>query len=121
MRPGQAAPEPEQVELLSPDKLVETAEVYFGSLTDAMRGLVQKYKDEGKDLTSPAVAKQLNMEFTATANDAGSQALEEIGSSLNQFQKSIEAHANKPQVGRALQMLQMKQQQELMSMGVPGM
>ena len=119
-RPGQAASaEEEEIELLSPEQLVETAEVYFGALTDAMRALVQKYKEEGKDLSSPAVAQQLNMEFSGTANDSGNEALEKLGSSLNQFQKSIEAHANKPQVGRALSMLQMKQQQDLMAMGIP--
>ena len=81
--------------------------------------LVDKYSEEGKDLKSPAVAQQLNMEFAASANDAGAAALEELGTNPTIFQKSIEAHASKPQVGRALQMLQMKQQQELMALGVP--
>lgn len=118
-RPGQADPEEEKIEPLSPEKLVEAAEVYFDALTGAMKVLVEKYNDEGKDLKSPAVAQQLNMEFSASANDAGAAALAELGSNPNHFQKSIEVHASKPQVGRALQMLQMKQQQELMALGVP--
>ena len=118
-RPGQADPEEEKIELLNPEQLVEAAEAYFGALTEAMGVLVQKYKDEGKDLRSPPVAQQLQMEFAACANDAGGSALTALGTDQNQFQKSIEAHASKPQVGKALAMLQMKQQKDLMALGVP--
>ncbi|CAB9501298.1 expressed unknown protein [Seminavis robusta] len=111
----------ESFEILPPEKLIEIAEVYFGALSEAMRGLVNKYKEEGKDLSSPAVAQRLQMEFSATANDSGGEALNGLGCSMQQFQMSIEAHAAKPEVGRALATLQMKQQQELMSMGLATM
>ena len=106
--------------MLTPERLIEVAEVYFGALSDAMRGLVKTYREEGQDLLSPAVAQRLQLEFSSTANDAGGEALERLGCSLQQFQKSIEAHATKPEVGRTLATLQMRQQQELMSMGLGG-
>lgn len=118
-RPGKVTDEPEDV--LDPEKLIEAAEIYFGALTSCMGDLVKKYQADGKDLQSPQVAQQLQMEFSSSAQDAGSDALEKQNITHRQFQKSVEAHASKPQVGRALQMLQMKQQQELMSMGVPTM
>lgn len=120
-RPGKTAAVEEAFEILEPERLIEVAEIYFDALTSAMRGLVQKYKDEGKDLNSPAVAQQLHMEFSTVADDAGGDSLKKLGCTKQQFQKSIEAHATKPQIGRALSMLQMKQQQELMSMGIMGM
>lgn len=109
----------EVVELLSAPKTVEVAEVYFDALTNAMGDLVQGYKKEGKNLRDPAVAQQLQMEFSSVANDKGEEALKEMGISQMQFQKSIEANASDPQVGRSLAMMQMKQQQALVSMGVP--
>lgn len=118
-RPGKVTEDSE--EILEPEKLIEAAEIYFGSLTSCMRTLVKKYQAEGKDLQTPQVAQQLQMEFSSSAQDSGSEALEKQGITHRQFQKSIEAHASKPQVGRALSMLQMKQQQELMSLGIPGM
>ncbi|KAG7346343.1 hypothetical protein IV203_005411 [Nitzschia inconspicua] len=111
--------EEEKYELLSAAKTIEAAEVYFDSLTNAMAGLVDTAKKEGKDLRDPSVAQQLQMDFAGEANDAGEEALKGMGISLAQFQKSIEANASNPQVGRSLGMLQMKQQQALMSMGVP--
>lgn len=107
------------MEILSAAKTVEAAEVYFGSLTTAMRELVQNFKAEGKDLRNPSVAQELQMEFSGVANDAGEAALTKMDISLVQFQKSIEANASNPNVGRSLAMLQMKQQQELLAMGVP--
>mmetsp|Transcript_11271 Transcript_11271/g.32501 ORF Transcript_11271/g.32501 Transcript_11271/m.32501 type:complete len:282 (+) Transcript_11271:181-1026(+) len=113
--PAKAA---EPIEILSPQKTIEAAEIYFDSLTGAMRELVKNFKDAGKNLSDPAVAQQLQMEFAGVANDKGEEALKEIGITQMQFQKSIEANSTHPQVGRALAMLQMKQQQELASMGV---
>jgi len=104
--------------LLEPTKTIETAEIYFSALTNAMGELVAQYKAKGKNLKSPAVAQELQMEFASVANDAGEKALEEIGVALTQFQKSIEAHSSDPTVQRSLAMLQMKQQQALMSMGI---
>lgn len=116
--PGKAMLETKSIGILAPERLVEVAEIYFDALTNAMRALVTKYKDEGKDLKSPAVAQQLQLEFSSVAQDAGSDSLKEQGCTLEQFQKSIEAHAQRPEIGRVLSMLQMKQQQELMSMGI---
>jgi hypothetical protein len=109
----------EAIEVLSASKTVEVAEIYFDTLTNAMRDLVQGFKKEGKDLRDPAVAQQLQMEFSSMANDKGEEALKELGITQMQFQKSIEANASHTQVGRALAMMQMKQQQALISMGVP--
>jgi len=122
-RPGKAMEEIDvgSMEILEPERLIEVAEIYFDALTGAMRGLVQRYKEEGRDMNSPGVGQQLQMEFSTVADAAGDVALKNLGLSKQQFQKSIEAHASKPQIGRALQMLQMKQQQELMSMGIGGM
>jgi len=118
-RKGVVAPKEEVVELLSGTKTVEVAEVYFAALTSAMGDLVQEYKKEGKDLRNPTVAQQLQMDFSSLANDKGEEALKEMGITQMQFQKSIEANASDPQVGRSLAMMQMKQQQALISMGVP--
>jgi hypothetical protein len=107
------------IEVLSAQKTIEVAEIYFDTLTKAMGDLVQGFKKEGKNLRDPAVAQQLQMEFSSVANDKGEEALNELGISQMQFQKSIEANASHPQVGRSLAMMQMKQQQALISMGVP--
>jgi hypothetical protein len=109
----------EPVELLSAEKTVEAAEIYFDALTNAMGGLVQGFKSQGKDLRDTAVAQELHMQFASVANDKGEDALKAMGITLAQFQKSIEANASNPTVGRSLAMMQMKQQQTLMSMGVP--
>ncbi len=113
------AAEEEKYELLSAAKTIEAAEVYFDALTDAMAELVDGYKKEGKNLRDPSVAQDLQMDFSSVANDKGEDALKGIGVGLSQFQKSIEANASNPQVGRSLAMMQMKQQQAMMSMGVP--
>jgi len=109
----------EPIEVLSAPKTIEVAEVYFDTLTKSMGELVQEFKKEGKNLRDPAVAQQLQMEFSSVANDKGEEALKELGVTQMQFQKSIEANASHPQVGRSLAMMQMKQQQALISMGVP--
>eukprot|EP00980_Cylindrotheca_fusiformis_P000714 scaffold168_cov124-Cylindrotheca_fusiformis.AAC.14 len=120
-RPGKTGEtkEAEAVEILSPSRTVEAADVYFESLTSAMGDLVQGMKSQGKALNDPAVAQELHMQFASVANDKGEESLKGMGISLSQFQKSIEANASNPMVGRSLAMLQMKQQQALMSMGVP--
>uniref|UniRef100_A0A7S0UHI2 Uncharacterized protein n=1 Tax=Pseudo-nitzschia delicatissima TaxID=44447 RepID=A0A7S0UHI2_9STRA len=109
----------EKIEVLSPERTIEVAEIYFDTLTSAMGDLVKNFKEEGKNLRDPRVAQQLQMEFSSVANDKGEEALKELGVSQMQFQKSIEANASHPQVGRSLAMMQMKQQQALISMGVP--
>jgi hypothetical protein len=59
------------------------------------------------------------MEFAGSANEAGEEALEKEGITLDTFRAAIEKHSSSPAVGRTLTMLQMKQQQELMALGVP--
>lgn len=120
-RPGRdgESKEAEPVELLSASRTVESAEVYFDALTNAMGDLVQGFKSQGKNLGDPSVAQDLHMQFASVANDKGEDALKSMGITLPQFQKSIEANAANPTVGRSLAMLQMKQQQALIAMGVP--
>jgi len=117
-RKGGVQKEEEVVEILPAEKTIEVAEVYFDALTTTMGDLAAKFKEDGKDLRDPQVAQQLQMEFSSLANDKGEEALKELGISQLQFQKSIEANASDPQVGRALAMLQMKQQQALAILGV---
>jgi hypothetical protein len=120
-RPGHEgeAKEMEPTELLDAQRTVEVAEVYFDALTNAMGGLVQGMKQQGKNLRDPATAQELQMQFASVANEKGEEALQALGITQAQFQKSIETNAENPMVGRALAMLQMKQQQTLMSMGMP--
>mmetsp|Transcript_10930 Transcript_10930/g.15322 ORF Transcript_10930/g.15322 Transcript_10930/m.15322 type:complete len:289 (+) Transcript_10930:64-930(+) len=126
-RPGQepdngAAEGGATEELLSEEKLIEAAELYFGSLTKHMSEIVHQFNAQGKNIHDRPVAQELHMKFASGANDAGEEALKEhCGISLKTFQASIESHAQKPNVARALTMLQMKQQQDLMAMGVPAM
>jgi hypothetical protein len=120
-RPGQTgeSKESEPAELLSASRTIEAAEVYFEALTNAMGDMVQSFRQQGKDLREPAIAQELHMQFASVANDKGEESLKAMGITLAQFQKSIEANAQNPTVGRSLAMLQMKQQQTLQSMGVP--
>lgn len=121
IRPGHAGEtkEMEPTELLDAQSTVEVAEVYFDALTNAMADLVQRMNTEGKNLRDPSIAQELQMQFASVANEKGEEALQSMGITQAQFQKSIEANASNPAVGRSLAMLQMKQQQALMSMGVP--
>jgi hypothetical protein len=120
-RPGQFGEidEIESTVLLDAQTTVEVAEVYFDALTNAMGDLVLTLKKEGKNLRDPSIAQELQMQFASVANDKGEEALKSMGITQSQFQKSIEANASNPMVGRSLAMLQMKQQQTLMNMGVP--
>lgn len=124
-RPGDSANSTTSIatktEIMSQEKLLGAAETYFDALTAAMAGIVNEYKAEGKDLRDPSVAQGLHMKFASVANDAGEEALQNMGISLDDFRASIETHSSNPEVGRMLSMLQMKQQQELMAMGVPAM
>ena len=106
---------------VSEEKLLRAAEIYFDALTAAMSAIAKRLKDEGKDLRNPSVAQQLQMEFAGSANEAGEEALEKEGITLDTFRAAIEKHSSSPAVGRTLTMLQMKQQQELMALGVPSM
>ena len=116
-RKGQApkAPEP-PVEPLSAERTIEVAEKYFEGITDAMRTLVREYKEAGKDLQQPAVQNALHMDFANRADGAGTDALEEAGVTMVQFQASVKAHSQNENVARSMAMMQMKQQQELQGM-----
>lgn len=118
MKKGGVKTEPEKVQILSGEKTIEAAEVYFDTLTNAMSELVLQYKIDGKNLRDPKVAMSLQNLFSDVANDKGEEALAGIGITYIQFQKSIEANASSSQVARSLAMLQMKQQQALASLGV---
>ncbi len=67
------------------------------------------------------MAQQIHLQFAQVANEAGEDALQSMGISLNDFRGAIEKYSGDPEVGRTLTMLQMQQQQELMVMGVPSM
>jgi hypothetical protein len=110
----------EPIEILSPAKTIEAAEVYFDALTNAMTALVQGIEAQGKSLRDPQIAQELQMQFASVANDKGEESLKDMGITLSQFKSSVEANASNPTVGRSLAMMQMKQQQAMQSMGVPG-
>jgi hypothetical protein len=101
------------------DKLIEAAATYFDALTVAMGDIVKKMKSEGKDLNDPSQAQDVQMQFATVANSAGEKALEAMDISMDSFKASIDKHSSDPNVGRALAMMQMKQQQELAALGVP--
>jgi hypothetical protein len=83
-----------------------------------MRGLVEHFKEEGKDLKSPAVQQELQNNFMKSAQDAGEAALQAQGVTLTQFENSVRENSSDANVGRSLAMLQMKQQQELAALSV---
>jgi hypothetical protein len=100
------------------DKLLQAASIYFEALTSAMAGVVNKHKAAGHNMNDPSVAQKVQMEFASVANDAGEAALENEGITLDSFKAAIDKYSNDPDVGRSLAMLQMKQQQELVALGV---
>lgn len=116
-RPGKVPGRAVQ-ETLSAERTIEMADKYFTALTDSMRTLVARYKAEGRNLQDETVQQALNLEFAQGASDAGEAALNSEGVTLSQFESSVKVHSSNPVVGRALAMLQMKQQQDLMSIGV---
>ena len=103
---------------LSAERTVELADAYFSALTHSMRELVDKYRAAGQNLQDPSVQQALNFEFAQGASDAGEAALAQHNITLKQFESSVKLHSSNPTVGRSLAMLQMKQQQDLMALGV---
>jgi hypothetical protein len=103
-------------EPLGPDETVVAATAYFKALTECMRRLIQEYEIQEKDLQSPAVQQQLNLDFGTQANEAGEAALEHLGYSQAQFEASVAAHKDNNDVARALTMLSMQQQQDFATM-----
>ena len=62
------------------------------------------------------------MEASTDANEAGEEKLmSELGLSMGDFRSAIDKHSRNPAVGQTLGMLQIKQQQDLISAGVPMM
>ena len=116
-RPGKELSQGPPPETLSADRLIEVAQIYFDTLTNQMKDMVAEYKAQGKDLKSPTVQHQLNMEFSEKGQTAGEEALKVQGVSMSQFEHSVKAHSDNPTVSRQLQIMQMKQQQELTSIG----
>jgi hypothetical protein len=110
-RPGTTVTHADE-ELLDADTTIRMASVYFDALSQAMRTVIASYKAQGKDLTNPAVAQALNMEFASAANDAGEAALSAHGVSQSQFEASVKAHKNNATVTQALTMMQIQQGQE---------
>jgi len=103
---------------ISKEKLLQAAEVYFDALTNSMKAIVDEAKAQGKNLHDPAVAQEIQIAFASKVNDAGEEALQTEGLTLNDFKSAIEKHSSDPEVGRTLAMLQMKQQQQLMALGI---
>ena len=108
-----SAPEEETLEA---ERTIQVAGVYFSALTQCMKDLVEQYKSAGKDLKNAEIQQDLNLEFAKSANEAGEAALGRLGVTQNQFEASVKAHANDPNVGRALGLLQMQQQRDLMAL-----
>jgi len=104
----------------SPSDLVRAAETYFSAMTESMKEVVGDFKARGEgDFRNPAVAQRLHAKFAEVVNDAGDAALDNVGVPMGLFKAALEKYAKLPQVGTTLQMLQMKQTQELMALGVP--
>ena len=100
------------------DILLGAVSIYFEAITDSMAAVVNKHKTEGMSMNDSSVAQKVQMEFASVVNDAGEAALEKEGITLDSFKAAIDNYSSDPDVGRALAMLQMKQQQELMALGV---
>lgn len=107
---------------LSPTELMKAATIYFDAITEIMIGLSDAWKAEGKDFKDPEVLKEFHMEASTDANEAGEEKLmNELGLSMGDFRSAIDKHSRNPAVGQTLGMLQIKQQQDLISAGVPMM
>lgn len=117
-RPGVTL-QAEKATVLTADKTIEAAQVYFSALSAAMQNVVEEFKAEGKDITSPTGQMELQTKFGDVANDAGEKALSGLGIGMKDFQASVEQNASDPKVGRTLHMLQVQQQQELQTMMKP--
>jgi hypothetical protein len=106
--------------ILSPERTVQMAQVYFDSLIEHMRSCIaeMKKKDPSVNFRNPATGEQLHNLFAPTAQDAGEAALQAHGSTLDQFQLSVSAHAEIPSVGRALGVIQIQHQQQMQGLAL---
>ena len=105
------------VTILSIEETIRAATIYFNSITDCMRELVQEYKSAGKDLSNSVVANELNQEFAAKAGDYSEAALNDVNISTKEFEASVKANGDNMFLVQALGELQRKQQTEMMAMG----
>jgi hypothetical protein len=107
---------------LSPADLMKAATIYFEAITEIMIELSNSWKAAGKDFKDPEVLKEFHMEASTDANEAGEEKLMSmLGLSMGDFRSAIDKHSRNPAVGQTLGMLQIKQQQDLISAGVPMM
>uniref|UniRef100_A0A7S2MPZ7 Uncharacterized protein n=1 Tax=Helicotheca tamesis TaxID=374047 RepID=A0A7S2MPZ7_9STRA len=106
-------------EEISPEKLLEAAQVFFEAITESMGDLVKKYKAEGKNLQDMSVAQSLQLQFASMADEVGGAALKKMDMTLEDFHGAIEKHKSRPEIGQTLMMLQIKQQQQLIALGMP--
>ena len=113
-RPGKATA---KHEILESDTLIALAEKFFEAQTESMRHVIADYKDKNRNLRDPSIQQQMNFDFTRRASDVGETVLAKEGVTESQFQASIKAHSGDAAVARALAMMQLKQQQELGSLG----
>ena len=105
---------------MSPDELTMAATIYFDAITEKMIETAKSWKESGKDLKDPEVAKRFQLEACTDANEAGEEKLKsEMGVRMADFRSAIDKHSRIPSVGQRLGMLQMKQQQQLAAAGVP--
>lgn len=107
---------------LSPEELVEAAALYFDKITETMISIANNYKSRGQDLKDPQTSQQYQIEASTDANEIAEKALlEGKGIKMSEFRAAIDKYGKVPSVGQALQMMQLKQQQELMAAGIPMM
>jgi len=111
----------DSVQTISKEKLLIAATTYFDALTSAMSSVVEELKKQGLNLNEKGVIEKLNMEFASKANNVGEEALDKIGVTIDGFESSIRRYSQDREVCQKLAMLQMKQQQEFMAMGIPSL
>ncbi|KAI2510211.1 hypothetical protein MHU86_4243 [Fragilaria crotonensis] len=107
-----------EAQVLDAQKTIAAATVYFAALSNVMKQISAEFQAEGKNLQDPTVAMAFQQQFATLANDAGDEALETMGLTMKDFQASVEANSQDPQVARSLTMLQMQQQKDLMEIGL---
>jgi len=110
-----------EVQVISKETLLSAATIYFDALTSAMSLVVKEFQKQGLNLSDKAVTEKLNIEFASKANNVGEAALDKIGVTLDGFEAAIQKYSQDRDVGQKLAMLQMRQQQEFIAMGIPSM
>lgn len=104
-------------DILSPAETIDAAKVYYDSITAAIKGVVLEYKQSGKDLQSPSVQQDLNLDIAQATTPAAETGLAKVNISQSQFEASVKEHMNNPKVAQALTVLQMQQTREIQGVG----